>query len=251
MGDAITSTASIYQPLSPAKKEIRLLELLPPPPDDQIFASCRLSTVSLLDDELRFTALSYVWGSPTATNTILLNGIRRQVTKNPAAAMKRLTSMARAFRRARNVFLLWADAVCINQDDNSEKSHQVSLMDDLCTSATSVYSWFGTESCIPTAIKTLEIVYRELQENEEKGHMAENLIWLRQHPVLYVEDSPRDEQTLIPNRHWTALQDFADLPYWSRMWIFQETVLSRPNQLVFMGSAGARISGDKLERAPG
>ncbi|KAF2815759.1 HET-domain-containing protein, partial [Mytilinidion resinicola] len=132
----------IYRSLDPAKKEIRLLELLPAPPDKQIYASCRLSTVSLLDDKPRFAALSYVWGDPSVTNTILLNGIRWQVTKNLAEALKCLTPKAQKYHQwGGKTLWLWADAVCINQKNDPERSQQVSLMADLYSSAHFVYSW--------------------------------------------------------------------------------------------------------------
>ena len=39
---------------------------------------------------------------------------------------------------------LWIDAVCINQNDISERNHQVLLMGDIYRGATTVLSWLGS-----------------------------------------------------------------------------------------------------------
>ncbi len=38
---------------------------------------------------------------------------------------------------------LWADAICINQKDELEKSHQIVLMEDIYAQAESVYIDLG------------------------------------------------------------------------------------------------------------
>jgi len=42
--------------------------------------------------------------------------------------------------------VLWADAVCINQQDDNEKSKQVQLMLDIFASASKVLAWTGEAS---------------------------------------------------------------------------------------------------------
>jgi hypothetical protein len=234
----------IYQPLDPIKQEIRLLELLPAPNNGQIQASCQLSSVSLLEKR-PFTALSYVWGDALATETILLNGIKWQVTKNLAAALKYFTQIRSRFQDG---FRLWVDAVCINQVDTLERNQQVSLMKDLYSSADYVFSWLGADPCITKAFKTLRIVYLEVQNANGNVETLGNLDWLQRYPELYAQNMQLDEQTLIPNKHWTSLRDFVDLTYWSRMWIFQEVVLSKPNRLSFF-TTGDQMSGDELKKA--
>jgi Heterokaryon incompatibility protein (HET) len=39
--------------------------------------------------------------------------------------------------------VLWVDAVCINQNDEDEKSEQVSKMREIYGGATKVYAWLG------------------------------------------------------------------------------------------------------------
>lgn len=38
---------------------------------------------------------------------------------------------------------IWVDAICINQDDEDEKDHQIPLLDVIYSCATTVYIWLG------------------------------------------------------------------------------------------------------------
>ena len=106
-----------YEPLAPWSREIRLLEVLPR--ENQHVAEVRVivRTVSL-DDPARpqYEAISYCWGDPLDPNPIFCtdNSIP-WVTDSLYAALCNL----RLQNRSR---LVWADAVCINQSDNIEKS---------------------------------------------------------------------------------------------------------------------------------
>ncbi|KAE8449118.1 hypothetical protein EG329_008502 [Mollisiaceae sp. DMI_Dod_QoI] len=214
----------LYKPLDIARKEIRLLELSTVSDTDGI-RSYRLITVSLLDSP-RFSALSYVWGNSFSTELILLNGVSQQVTNNLASALKHIGDSQDVLVNGR---LLWADAVCINQTDLDEKKYQVPLMKDIYGSAHSVVSWLGADEWISTAFETLQIISQEAPIDNS------DLEWLRCHPTLYVRDKQLDDQSLIPNHHWESLRAFTRLIYWSRIWIFQEIVLSQHLILVIPG----------------
>lgn len=41
--------------------------------------------------------------------------------------------------------MLWADAICINQDDVQEKGHQVNMMGKIYTKAIGVIVWLGQD----------------------------------------------------------------------------------------------------------
>ena len=80
----------------------------------------QLNVVSL-DDEPQFEALSYVWGDPNITRDIRLNGRGFPITTNLYAALQSL-------RRTDKTRVFWADAICVNQRNSSERGSQVSLM---------------------------------------------------------------------------------------------------------------------------
>jgi hypothetical protein len=68
-----------------------------------------------------FEALSYAWGSQEKPHYIELDEGSLPITDSLFKALVRL----RLPRRAR---VLWADAICINQENNAEKSKQITLM---------------------------------------------------------------------------------------------------------------------------
>ena len=122
---------------------IRLLELLP---GDDAHIHCRmhiadLSSIPLLRiDRISRTyeALSYTWHSQASTNTILCDGRLLRVTHSVYEALSSL-------RRSTVSRILWIDAVCINQADPQERTHQVGLMRQIYNRAALVISWLGEE----------------------------------------------------------------------------------------------------------
>jgi hypothetical protein len=77
----------ICRPLNKSKQEIRLNEVHSGNPENGKAESYSLVHSSLLDQSL-FSALSYVWGDPSITEDILLDGVKFPVTVNLAAALK-------------------------------------------------------------------------------------------------------------------------------------------------------------------
>lgn len=134
-----TSTRFVHTRLS-SDRSIRLLHLLPSVSFDSPIR-CRLGEVSL-DDDVKFEALSYVWGDPVPGHTVLVDGDETlEVTPSCLEALRYLRWRVR--RR-----VLWVDAICIDQgkdDDGSarERNHQVKLMGDAYSKATCVLAWLG------------------------------------------------------------------------------------------------------------
>ncbi|KAI7722827.1 hypothetical protein KC353_g160 [Hortaea werneckii] len=126
---------SIWKPLDKEKREIRILLLQPSEEeDDALYAD--LEIVSL-DSEPEYKAISYVWGDATDTTVMFVNGGRAiEITRSLAAAL-------RCFRDSRAFVALWADAVCINQEDLQERADQVRIMGWIYASAIQVNVWLG------------------------------------------------------------------------------------------------------------
>jgi hypothetical protein len=88
----------------------------------------------------RFSALSYVWGSPgDDALSILCGGIIVPVLPNLFSALREL-------RNKLGTFTIWVDAVCINQDDDRDKERQIPLMAEIYTKSEYVYVWLGDAS---------------------------------------------------------------------------------------------------------
>ena len=208
---------SIYSPLDPSREEIRLVEIISTTPS----IVCKLSTVSL-HDELVFSALSYVWGDPTITQFITVDGTPVSVTTNLASAIRDVYyhwtegSLSDGPVQSRR---LWADAICINQKDNKEKSTQVPLMKKIYPSAERVLSWIGiANDTIHASFSFCETVLQEisvLSPDERDG-----IEWMKR----YRKEGSTDTGSMLSMNPLSRL--LADA-YWSRVWIFQEIVLAR------------------------
>jgi hypothetical protein len=85
-----------------------------------------------------YAAISYAWGT---------NSARGQLTEVSDGVEKTLSipsnveRMLRYLRGGRPSQRLWIDAICINQDDLSEKGHQVQQMGSIYAEATQVLIW--------------------------------------------------------------------------------------------------------------
>ena len=101
-----------------ASKLTPLLTLFPGLADSLLEGT--LDIVSL-DTNPYYEALSYVWGSPSVREHIILSEKRLSITENLASALRNL-------RYESEARVLWVDAICINQADIDERSQQVSNM---------------------------------------------------------------------------------------------------------------------------
>src|SRR5438034_287893 len=114
-----------YAQLKDPTRQVRLLQLQSQKKDGLL--QFTLSAVDL-SSAPPYTALSYEWGPPGDTKTILVNGIAFVVQQNLHAFLQHVS----AHHANQLPINLWIDAVCINQDTgdvhNDEKNHQILLM---------------------------------------------------------------------------------------------------------------------------
>lgn len=138
----------ILPPLNHSNSEIRVLQIKPGFPDSPIRCKFHVTTLDNLD--VSYEALSYAWGTDsqnTAHEDVYLGDDDEDtnkvgVTPSLANALRRL----RLLNEPRHV---WADALCINQTDNHEKSLQVSIMGRIYSACTQGVIWLGPLDDIP------------------------------------------------------------------------------------------------------
>jgi hypothetical protein len=87
-----------------------------------------------------YYALSYAWGDPTRTHNILIDGKRLPITSNLYDALRAMQ------KDAASDIQVWADAICINQDDLVERSAQIFLMREIYHTAMEVRIYLGPGS---------------------------------------------------------------------------------------------------------
>ena len=96
------SNAHEYEDLSdPPPLAFRVAELLPGNEDEPLSCVLHATTLSNPPD---FEGLSYAWGDPTATHTIICEGKAKKVTKNLHVALSHL-------RHQNQSRMLFADAL--------------------------------------------------------------------------------------------------------------------------------------------
>lgn len=205
------------------ERDIRLLVLLAGPQHETLQGA--LLHVSL-DQGLPYIALSYVWGGDSKCSDLKTSKGTIPITASLHSALWHLRN------RTSCAIVLWADAVCINQDDNAEKSGQVRMM----------------SSIFRKALCTLV----HLGEEADDSHLV--LPLLKQVWRIGFGDSDyhkliQPEKYGLPlgnKRSWEAVRAFLKRPWFRRVWVLQEYIV---NKNVFMVCGDWMVCGDFLTEA--
>ena len=198
-----------YIALKSTSRDIRILSLLPGEWGSDIH--CTIKAISL-DDNPKYEALSYTWGDTAITKSIFIDKVKVvQVTTNLELALQHL-------RKQDESLMLWVDALCINQIDQTEKSHQVALMGDIYRKCSQVYIWLGCDLEGPTM--------RAVAQNKDDDpfafihHFADDK-HLNEMPYFY-QVVGTDEYSFRENPpFWAGLYAVIQSPWWSRVWTVQ------------------------------
>lgn len=92
--------------------------------------------MATLDDGPDYQCISYVWGDASDTKDITVDGKEFKITTS-------LFSVLRRIRSEQECLPVWADALCINQDDHEEKRVQVDMMFDIYSKCSNCFLWLG------------------------------------------------------------------------------------------------------------
>ena len=230
------STGVEYRKLDITINEIRLLRLLPAsasPSDAPV--QCMLEHHPLASPP-PYTALSYQWGDKDNTVPILVGGDTFLATRNLENALRNL--------RTRDVEQVWADAICINQNDVVERGEQINRMGAIYQCAENVIAWLGDSVGVqdkvfpmmkrihdtsPTRPKRKGPILGKLFPSWQRLFDAENSRPVRvgeEGSMFYLEDRDDDDEV------WQAMTEFFEIPYWKRVWIIQELVFGTDIQLL-------------------
>ena len=156
-----------------------------------------------------YEALSYTWGDSQKTEVILCNN---------GVPIGLIGSLGEALRRVRlpsEVRHIWADQICINQNDIRERNAQVMIMGQIYQSAQAV------------------LVY--LEGSIEDGADAAALVKPVNETIDEEEASTKVSYTNMPCRgsaepifadpRWKAFDAVIRNPWFKRLWVVQEVAL--------------------------
>lgn len=201
----------IHTPLGTDEHYIRLLKFDSTAPEKPLkfsLITCKFA------EKPAHNSLSYEWGTVAADQLILVNDRPFFIRENLHSFLKALATSA--YRE--NYF--FADAICINQVDISERNAQVQRMGDLYAQAENVLVWLGHSTaesdfvfdvCIDS-VASSTIVTTKLGEQKAR--------------IEALDFNAPDGQ---------ALDTVYQRSYWTRLWIIQELFLAR-NIILFCGS---------------
>ncbi|KAF4637006.1 hypothetical protein G7Y89_g1055 [Cudoniella acicularis] len=214
---------------------------------------CTLSHASL-DDPPSFTALSYSWGDQTRRCEILLNDATTSITENLEAALRNL-------RLQDKLLTLWVDALCIDQNDDVEKSEQLEQMRQIYSQALQVTAWLGpatdnsdvamrwiqqygglaSELGIGSRPELQLRYLLEMVDSHGKGHVEGKIQTFVEDLKIQLSQDSAEKSMCI-----TALELLFKRPYWSRVWVVQELV-NASNTLFVCGTE--KITEDALHHS--
>jgi Heterokaryon incompatibility protein (HET) len=169
---------------------------------------CEIETFHV-DQAPNYEAISYAWGEATDLTYIRIGNRHRMLIT------KCLDSALRYLRHSSKERLLWADAICINQDKITEKNETVAQMHIIFHNAWQVIVWLG-QPIRPWSFR----VILNMPDGEEDSNLQ-----------LYFRGKCQMENRLNSNAR--ALLQFGRLPWFSRGWVCQEVCFARHIQIQF------------------
>ncbi|KAF2442105.1 heterokaryon incompatibility protein [Karstenula rhodostoma CBS 690.94] len=212
-----------YTPL-PSPRHIRLLHIHGRGSEDNTeTATFEIHVVELPSDEkpFAFETLSYTWGAPKRVASLSFRNEPGVIglTQNLSQALPHLA-------RTSDTRYIWIDQLCINQNDQQERSHEVSIMDQIYKAASRVIIWLGPADESSIAIKEWVGELNSLLTSRDD---ASRTIPTREdyNPsvrMLVVRSTWLDPQT--DTKFAPAARRFWGRPWFRRGWVVQELLLS-------------------------
>jgi hypothetical protein len=235
-------------PLS-RKRSIRLikLDIRPDEVDDKTDISCKIGRLCFDDygcdsgggDLCGFIAISYTWGDPMGNRhrstaqgeskiqpkekMIYCNNIALPITSNLFCLLSRL-------RQTKCDCWIWADAICVNQDDDKERSAQVQLMADIYAKASEVLVWLGEhDNYSNDAFGKIIAMSKASKQNNLQVKTGTRLLTnsLSEASVTLMLGIPPAQ-----DKFFESIAALLTRAWFSRVWTLQEAVLAHHPQVM-------------------
>ncbi|KAF5621724.1 het domain protein [Fusarium sp. NRRL 25303] len=124
----------------------------------------------------------------------------------------------------------WIDSICINQEDTTERSQQVSIMGKIYSQSIRTLVWLGPQ--LDSESVAWQLVYQISQraELEDATQSATSVLGKTKSTNI-----PFDLPT-FGIKPWKQLWHLLHLSWFSRIWVVQEVVLSPQDPVILHGS---------------
>lgn len=154
----------------------------------------------VIRNEIKYEALSWCWGTDAPDYAVLIKYKNKTYKKR----VRRELGLALKFlRKPAEARTLWADAICINQDDDEERNNQVQMMSRIYTRAKEVCIWLGEDS--DESKTAIDFIHKEIME-------------LRNFEIICSDKRY--------SQKWSALLTLMQREWFSRRWVVQEIALA-------------------------
>lgn len=219
-------------PLPHPDKQIRVLDLDPVHSESPPISQALHGRLRVLSEPTghEYTALSYVWaqedpGTLERENRLIIHckdhRHEARLWPNCWSALWHLCKINRPL-----TLTIWVDSICIDQKNDEEKEHQISLMCGIYRSAQTTYFWLGEAT--KDTNKSMDFLSRNIIATNTRGF---------ENTLLMVIQIFKYLGTLRQYPHRSGLQDIFGRQWIKRLWTLQECLLS---------SNGFIVCGEKL-----
>ncbi|CZR65443.1 uncharacterized protein PAC_15343 [Phialocephala subalpina] len=196
---------------------------------DQVHISCTIEHAHL-DDKPNYTAISYVWGSLDDIMSVMIEDDKfLMVTRNLVEVLFRFSGANTPTDTGNTTHLLWTDQLCINQYDAEERGKQVALMRRIYTQAQKTKLWLGEDDDTSKQAFSLVRCFEDIEFSSSQAAML-MLTGLDADDIRerFFAAFPQAVGQIPPKSdpRWKVLFSFLDRPWFSRLWVFQEAILS-------------------------
>jgi hypothetical protein len=195
----------------PQSDVIRYLTLHPGSGNDPL--QCTLHTAPMA--ETAFEAVSYVWGSDVRDQQITCNGRTLALTTNLFRVLRRV-------RQPDEPRQIWADFICIDQENLEEKGHQVAIMGHIYRHASRVLIYMGSDdhghgtqvcSLLDTICSTIDEILPMIKND-----------W-------NTFPHPNQNDGILTDLRWESLRMLLEETWFSRGWVVREAGFARDGQV--------------------
>lgn len=233
-------------------KEIRLLVLDAGKDGDALSGALVAGKHIPGEHVMKYEALSYTWGDQSSPDYIHLrnpkplgHGNSCICDKTPSGSLAIGRNLALALRHLRqkdNSRTLWADSICINQQDIDERSAQVQLMRYIYKYAHRVVAWLGpADEHSPIAIALLQELADCIDFTNEEDDIMDNRVTFKKDSYDRImrrnPDGSHDWTKPMPysDRQWKAVASLISRSWFRRLWVRQEILLAGSDSILVAG----------------